>query len=141
MREEELDLVIFLGDYIYEATWGSTLVRRHAPAGESLTLADYRIRHAQYKTDPDLQAMHAAALWLCTWDDHEMSNDYADDQSERLEPNFLARRAAGYQAYFEHMPLPARMAPVGPDAGAAQEAHSFARAGQVRSPVRQRPEP
>ena len=116
MREEDLDLVVFLGDYIYEDTWGSTLVRRHAPAGESRTLADYRIRHAQYKTDPDLQAMHAAAPWLCTWDDHEVSNDYADDQSERLEPDFLARRAAAYQAYFEHMPLPARMAPVGPNA-------------------------
>jgi len=116
MREEDLDLVVFLGDYIYEDTWGSALVRRHAPAGESRTLADYRIRHAQYKTDPDLQAMHAALPWICTWDDHEVSNDYADDRSERLEPDFLARRAAAYQAYFEHMPLPPRMAPVGPSA-------------------------
>ncbi|HTY17239.1 MAG TPA: alkaline phosphatase D family protein [Myxococcota bacterium] len=116
MRDEDLDLVAFLGDYIYESTWGSTLVRRHAPAGESRSLAEYRVRHAQYKTDPDLQAIHAATPWICTWDDHEVSNDYADDQSERLEPAFLARRAAAYQAYFEHMPLPVRMAPVGPSA-------------------------
>ena len=113
MREENLDLVVFLGDYIYEATWGSVLLRRHAPSSESRDLASYRIRHAQYKTDPDLQAMHAAAPWLCIWDDHEVSNDYADDQSEKLEPDFLARRAAAYQAYYEHMPLPARMLPVG----------------------------
>jgi alkaline phosphatase D len=116
MRDEPLDLVVFLGDYIYEETWGSHLVRRHAPAGEARTLSDYRIRHAQYKTDPDLQAIHAAAPWICTWDDHEVSNDYANDQSQRLEPSFLERRAAAYQAYFEHMPLPPRMAPVGPDA-------------------------
>jgi len=116
MREEDLDLVVFLGDYIYESTWGSQLVRRHAPKGESRSLDEYRVRHAQYKTDLDLQAMHAAAPWLCIWDDHEVSNDYADDQSERLEGDFLARRAAAYQAYFEHMPLPPRMAPRGPDA-------------------------
>lgn len=116
MREEHPDLVVFLGDYIYEDTWGSHLVRHHVPAGECRTLSDYRIRHAQYKTDPDLQAMHAAAPWIVTWDDHEVSNDYANDRSERLEPGFLARRAAAYRAYFEHMPVPTRMAPVGPSA-------------------------
>src|SRR5262249_60055142 len=110
MREEDLDLVVFLGDYIYEATWGSTLVRRHSPAGESRSLADYRIRHAQYKTDPDLQAMHAAVPWLCTWDDHEVSNDYADDRSERLEPHFLARRGGAHHARLQHMALPPRTA-------------------------------
>ena len=116
MAEGNLDLVVFLGDYIYEGTWGTTLVRRHAPPGDCVTLADYRIRHAQYKSDRDLQRMHAAAPWLCTWDDHEVSNDYAADQSEFLDPHFLLRRAAAYQAYFEHMPLPNHMVPRGPNA-------------------------
>jgi len=116
MREEDPDLVVFLGDYIYEAGSGRHLVRRHAPGRACKTLADYRIRHAQYKTDLDLQAMHAAAPWICTWDDHEVSNDYANDRSEGLSPDFLERRAAAYQAYYEHMPLPPRMTPVGPNA-------------------------
>ena len=90
-------------------------VRRHG-APEPHTLDDYRIRHALYKTDPGLQAAHAAAPWIVTWDDHEVSNDYADDRSAALHPRawFLERRAAAYRAYYEHMPLPRRMVPFGP---------------------------
>lgn len=114
MLKENVDLVAFLGDYIYEANWGSNLVRRHA-GPETETLAQYRLRHAQYKTDPDLKAMHAAAPWILTWDDHEVDNDYADFQSEHLDPRFLSRRAAAYQAYYEHMPLAQSALPRGPN--------------------------
>ena len=114
MVAEDLDLVVFLGDYIYE-TSRREAVRRHG-APEPHTLEDYRIRHALYKTDPGLQAAHAAAPWLVTWDDHEVSNDYADDRSAALHPRawFLERRAAAYRAYYEHMPLPRQMVPFGP---------------------------
>ena len=113
MAREDLDLVVFLGDYIYESSWGREHVRKHITP-EPYTLADYRIRYAQYKSDEDLQRMHAAAPWLVTWDDHEVQNDYANDRSQDLDPNFLARRAAAYRAYFEHMPLRAISTPRGP---------------------------
>jgi alkaline phosphatase D len=103
------DLVAFLGDYIYE--WGpyslqhpATVLRRN----ESFTLAEYRARYAQYKSDPDLQAAHHAAPWLLTWDDHEVANDYSPARDELLSPEFVQRRAAAYQAYFEHQPLRAQ---------------------------------
>jgi len=113
MAEEDLDLVLFLGDYIYESSWGRDHVRAHI-GGEPKSLAEYRIRHAQYRGDPDLQRMHAAAPWLLAWDDHEVDNDYADDRSEDLDAAFLARRAAAYRAYFEHMPLRQAARPEGP---------------------------
>ena len=100
------DLVAFLGDYIYE--WGPYSASHPARAqrvDESYTLADYRRRYAQYKSDPDLQAAHLAAPWIVTWDDHEVANDYARDSDERRDANFAARRAAAYQAFYEHMPL------------------------------------
>jgi len=103
------DLVAFLGDYIYE--WGAYRLQHPAPGvrivrdNESFLLADYRRRYAQYKTDPDLQAAHLAAPWIVTWDDHEVANDYAADRDERLAPDFWLRRAAAYQAFYEHMPL------------------------------------
>ncbi|MGJ7916552.1 alkaline phosphatase D family protein [Massilia sp. LXY-6] len=100
------DLVAFLGDYIYE--WGAFQLQhpqRAVRQNESFTLASYRQRYAQYKTDPDLQAAHLAAPWIVTWDDHEVANDYAADRDERLSPDFAARRAAAYQAFYEHMPL------------------------------------
>lgn len=108
------DLVVFLGDYIYEVSWGKEHVRSHG-APEPYTLDEYRARYALYKSDPDLQAAHAAAPWIVTWDDHEVDNDYADDRAEDgMETEaFLERRAAAYQAYYEHMPLPARMRPFG----------------------------
>jgi alkaline phosphatase D len=106
------DLVAFLGDYIYE--WGpyrSTHPDQAVRTNESLTLADYRARYAQYKSDPDLQAAHHAAPWIVTWDDHEVENDYANDRDPRRATDFLARRACAYQAFYEHMPL--RLAPPG----------------------------
>ena len=115
MAAEDLDLVVFLGDYIYESSWGRNHVRKHN-AGEPYTLGEYRDRYALYKSDPDLQLNHTRAPWLVTRDDHEVSNDYANDWSQDLDPNFLARRAAAYQAYYEHMPLPLRALPRGPDA-------------------------
>jgi alkaline phosphatase D len=72
---------------------------------ESFTLAQYRARYVQYKSDPHLQAAHHAAPWVVTWDDHEVANDYAGDIDERLSNDFAARRAAAYQAFYEHMPL------------------------------------
>jgi alkaline phosphatase D len=110
------DLVAFLGDYIYESSWGKDHVRSHG-SPEPYTLEDYRARYTLYRSDPDLQAAHAACPWIVTWDDHEVDNDYADDRPEdgmEREP-FLARRAAAYRAYYENMPLPARMQPKGPD--------------------------
>lgn len=109
------DLVAFLGDYIYESSWGRNHVRAHE-AGEPYTLAEYRLRHAHYKADQDLQAAHAACPWIVTWDDHEVDNDYAADRPEdgMDRARFLTRRAAAYRAYYEHMPLPARMRPEGP---------------------------
>ena len=113
MAAEDLDLVVFLGDYIYESSWGSRHVRKHE-GPEPTTLEQYRNRHACYKSDPDLQRCHAAFPWLVTWDDHEVDNDYANDRAEDLDPNFLARRAAAYRAYWEHMPLRAGARPDGP---------------------------
>jgi alkaline phosphatase D len=101
------DLVAFLGDYIYE--WGPyDLAHPPSPrqrSNESVTLAHYRARYAQYKSDPQLQAAHHAAPWIVTWDDHEVANDYGKDRDERLDPEFSKRRAAAYQAFYEHMPV------------------------------------
>jgi len=110
MQKDAPDLVLFLGDYIYESQWGNNSIRRHL-GPEAATLKGYRIRHAQYKLDSDLQNMHAAGPWAFAWDDHEVDNDYAGEQSENLDPAFVLRRAAAYQAYFEHMPVPRRMFP------------------------------
>ncbi len=100
------DLVAFVGDYIYE--WGPYQLQHPARAvrsHESFTLAEYRARYAQYKSDAQLQAAHHAAPWILAWDDHEVANDYAALRDERLDANFAARRAAAYQAYYEHQPL------------------------------------
>ena len=112
---DQPDLVAFLGDYIYESSWGRDHVRSHG-APEPYDLADYRARYALYRSDPDLQNAHAACPWIAIWDDHEVDNDYADDRPEDgMERDaFLLRRAAAYRAYYEHMPLPGRMRPEGP---------------------------
>ena len=117
MLRDDPDLVVFVGDYIYEQSYGATPVRRHNGAKPD-TLDDYRRRYALYKSDPDLQAMHAACPWILTWDDHEVENDYAGEHSALRVPRerFLARRAAAYQAYYEHQPLPRSMRPRGPHA-------------------------
>jgi alkaline phosphatase D len=117
MAREDLDLVIHLGDYIYEGARGRNGVRQHV-GGELYTLDDYRNRHAQYKTDAHLQATHAAFPWLVTWDDHELDNNCAGAISEQRDVSpeeFLQRRAAAYQAYYEHMPLRKPARPKGPD--------------------------
>ncbi len=112
IAQRELDFVLFLGDYIYESSNAKYRLRAHQ-GGVPMTLDDYRARHAQYKSDADLRACHAAHPWVMTWDDHEVVNDYANDLDNRYsDPQaFLRRRAAAYQAYFEHMPLR-----IGPDA-------------------------
>ncbi|QDL55648.1 alkaline phosphatase D family protein [Rhodoferax aquaticus] len=107
MRQEQLDAVVFLGDYIYEYG-GSSKAVRSVSSSAVISLDDYRARYALYKSDPDLQAMHAACPWLMTWDDHEVQNDYAGTTAGSKGPavaNFLARRAAAYQAFYEHMPV------------------------------------
>ena len=75
MLDDDLDLIVFLGDYIYESSTNQPRVRRHGTP-EAVTLDDYRMRYALYKTDPDLKAAHAACPWIATWDDHEVSNDW-----------------------------------------------------------------
>lgn len=126
LAEEDLDVVFHLGDYLYEypvdAAGG---VRRYTdrtlPAvfnRETVTLEDYRLRYALYKSDPDLQAAHAAHPFIVTWDDHEVENNYASDISEdHLPPAaFLVRRAAAYRAYWENQPLRRPQRPDGADA-------------------------
>jgi alkaline phosphatase D len=109
---------MLVGDYIYEHihTGGGT-VRKHSDGIEAASLATYRNRYAQYRTDPDLQRLHAVAPALVTWDDHEVQNDYADRWSQTFDDPevFLKRRAAAYQAYYEHMPVRASLSrPNGP---------------------------
>ncbi len=106
MLETGVDLIAHLGDYIYEGNTAEP-VRRH-DRGECQSLADYRLRYAWYRSDPTLREAHAACPWVLTHDDHEVDNDYASEQAENPgeQPGFVARRAAAYQAYYEHMPLP-----------------------------------
>ncbi|TNY36498.1 alkaline phosphatase D family protein [Thermomonospora catenispora] len=124
LAEEEPDLVLHLGDYQYEYRKGTYV----APGGnprdhegpETITLASYRQRHAQYKNDPDLQAAHAAAPWLVVWDDHELENNWAgetpEEKSDTPDPEaFFKRRAAAFQAYYENMPLRRTSIPRGID--------------------------
>jgi alkaline phosphatase D len=114
MAAENPDLVLHLGDYIYEGAPRPGNPRQHN-SGEIVTLSDYRNRHALYKTDKALQTMHARAPWIVTWDDHEVDNNYAgaipEDQQTREQ--LLERRANAYQAYYEHMPLRAAAKPKG----------------------------
>jgi alkaline phosphatase D len=115
IAEEHPELVVHLGDYIYERRFGNTPVREHE-FGEVITLEQYRARYATYRLDGDLQAAHAACAWIVTPDDHEVQNNYADAVSETNAPReqFLLRRAAAYQAYYEFMPLRRASIPHGP---------------------------
>jgi alkaline phosphatase D len=118
LAEEDLDLVAFLGDYIYETGGQGSLGRGHIPDREVRSLAEYRVRHAQYKSDADLQAAHAAFPWAVVFDDHELENNWANDQSNGEDvpaEEFLHRRAQALKAYYEHMPLRRAQMPVGPD--------------------------
>ncbi len=112
---EELDFVVHLGDYIYEGGIDQQAVRPHN-SPELTTLEDYRNRYALYKTDPNLQAAHAAFPWMVIWDDHEVDDNYGGDfQLGGLDPErFALRRAAAYQAFYEHLPLRASAQPAGP---------------------------
>jgi len=120
LTREDVDLVAHLGDYIYEYANNPAAnpapVRPHQP-WECVTLEQYRNRYALYKSDPALQAAHAAFPWFVTWDDHEVKNNYAGDVSPANDPRdqFLLRRAAAYQAYYEHQPLRKASIPKGPD--------------------------
>ncbi|KIF71783.1 alkaline phosphatase [Streptomyces sp. AcH 505] len=118
MREQEPDIVLFVGDYIYESAPTASAVRVHEGSGEPYSLLQYRNRYAQYKTDPDLLAMHAAAPWIVTFDDHEVDNDFAgdvpQDPAQQSHDAFVSRLTAAYQAYYEHMPVRASAVPNGP---------------------------
>ena len=126
---DRLDAVVHLGDYIYEygaepsdygMATGAALDRVPQPPHEIVSLADYRIRHAQYKSDPDLQAAHARAPFICVWDDHEVANDAwimgAENHQPETEGDFATRKAAALRAYYEWMPIRE------PKAGALNEA-------------------
>jgi alkaline phosphatase D len=118
LQHEDIAFVAFLGDYIYESKPVAS-PRKHVGIDEPYTLGDYRNRHAQYKTDPDLQAVHAAVPWVVTFDDHELDNNWAGawPQDPHLQPAaaFRARRRAAFQAYYEHMPLRRSSLPRGLD--------------------------
>jgi alkaline phosphatase D len=104
------DVILSLGDYIYEVSYGAPV--RRMPVEEATTLGEYRLIHAATKMDKDLQAAHAAAPWLFIWDDHEVANDYQGDFGKMLPGQDLAdfpkRKYAAYKAFFEHQPLRAR---------------------------------
>ncbi|MCL6674577.1 alkaline phosphatase D family protein [Streptomyces panaciradicis] len=118
MLDQDPDVVLFVGDYIYESTPSSAGPRRHEGTGEPYTLEQYRNRYAQYRSDPDLAAMHANAPWVVTFDDHEVDNDWAgeipQDPAKQPHDAFVARLTAAFQAYYEHMPVRASAIPDGP---------------------------
>ena len=122
MARQDLDLVVHLGDYIYEsAIDGNDLGREgkfpSIAFPEPRDLESYRFRYALYKLDPNLQEVHRVFPWLVTWDDHEVYNNLfgALDRDESFARDLLERRAAAYQAYYEHQPLRRESIPVGPD--------------------------
>ncbi|MEU4657175.1 alkaline phosphatase D family protein [Streptomyces sp. NPDC023723] len=118
MLEQDPDVVLFVGDYIYESTPSATAVRKHEGTGEPYTLTQYRNRYAQYRSDPGLAAMHANAPFVVTFDDHEVDNDYAgqvpQDPDKQTHDAFVDRITAAYQVYYEHMPVRATAVPSGP---------------------------
>lgn len=126
-KRNDVDAVFHAGDYIYEygvngygGAVGKELGRNHEPATECITLADYRMRHAQYKSDLDLRAAHAVAPWFCTWDDHETANNShqtgAENHQPETEGSWEDRKAAAIRAYMEWMPVR------DPEPGRAKEA-------------------
>jgi len=129
-----VDAVVHLGDYIYEygagpadygMDAGAKIGRAPDPPHEIVSLDDYRRRHACYKADPDLQAAHARAAWICVWDDHETANDSWIGGAENHQPNegdWATRKAAALKAYFEWMPI---RRPSGPMAEAIQRSFDF----------------
>jgi alkaline phosphatase D len=133
VEQGDLDAFVFLGDYIYEYASGGYADARARTTGqdfECVTLEQYRERYALYHGDPLLQNAHALVPWIITWDDHEVDNDYAGAISEGDDDEtlFLERRAAAYQAWYEHMPV--RLAP--PDGPDYDIYRSFAHGDLVR---------
>ncbi|GAA4919882.1 alkaline phosphatase D family protein [Streptomonospora salina] len=121
LAREDLDLVLHLGDYIYEYPVQDGLrggVPEHLRV-ETTRLEHYRVRYALYKSDIHLQNAHARFPWLVVPDDHEVDNNWADATSQDDDPpeEFLQRRADAFQAYYENMPLRRSSMPVGPDMG------------------------
>ena len=118
MLKDELDLVVHLGDYIYEGS-GRSQPRAEAscmPRSARSTITGRKLT-CEYRSDQHLQDMHARCPWVVTWDDHEVDNNYADATSEEVDvpaAEFLERRANAYQAYYEMMPLRRRSLPRGP---------------------------
>lgn len=108
MIAQDPNLIVHVGDYIYEVSYGVTV--RQYPVNYARSLEEYRLLHGVYKTDPDLQAAHRHCPWIFTWDDHEVDNDYARNNSQFGEDpvEFEKRRLAAYQAYYEHIPLRAQ---------------------------------
>jgi len=112
---DSIDAVLHLGDYIYEydrAGYASEnareLHRESRPGHEIASLDDYRMRHAQYKSDPDLQAAHARHAFITVWDDHESANDSyvtGAQNHDDSEGDWLSRKQAAVQAYYEWMPI------------------------------------
>lgn len=118
MAEEDFDLIVFLGDYIYEYGVETNHVRQnYAPPYPCMSVEDYRMRFAQQKVEPEVQQVHAAAPWLPTWDDHELLNDYANMYSPYAwtDEEFALRRRNAYRAYYENMPLRKSTLPHGID--------------------------
>jgi len=114
MAEDELDLIVHLGDYIYESGIGANGGVRETPVPQAYrteadSLERYRLQYGLYKSDPDLQAAHASAPWLITSDDHEVDNNWAGDVPQDPDQQdteaFLQRRAAAFKAYYEHLPF------------------------------------
>ncbi|AXG76499.1 alkaline phosphatase D family protein [Streptomyces paludis] len=113
MAEEDLDLVLHLGDYIYENPIDAMGGVRNTPVaaelrGEPTTLAQYRNRHALHRYDADLIAAHQAHPFAVVWDDHEVEDNWAGDRSKHTDVDpavFRVRAAAAFQAYYEHLPL------------------------------------
>ncbi|APT91542.1 alkaline phosphatase [Corynebacterium sphenisci DSM 44792] len=112
--DEDIDVIMCVGDYIYEYGAGEYAgklgpLREHRPAHEIRTLADYRLRYGTYRTDPDLRAAHAAKPWIVTWDDHETANDSwsggAENHDDAAEGDWAARRDAAMRAYLEWLPV------------------------------------
>lgn len=108
-QRSDLDMVLHLGDYFYEDGKAGEIGRPHDPDHTLVTLADYRTRYAQHRSDPDLQACHAHHPWLCIWDDHEIADDCWQDGAAAHDPArdgpWEIRRAAALQSYHEWMPI------------------------------------
>jgi alkaline phosphatase D len=134
LADEDLAFVYHYGDYIYEG-WASGIETSHSgeitiPVRQHLglnchDLADYRLRYAQYKTDPDLQRAHALQTWFATFDDHEVRDNWGGDSDTKDTPPelFRSRRAAAFQAWYEHMPVRRSLFPRGADIRAWRGAH------------------